>query len=148
MHDLISCDAFWFVDFGYIPHVMYNCIYNRIIYSRTPAYGHLTKPVTLPLWSPWLSPKLFSTVKNRTLVPVIRSPPYSGIRSVIPSQVAQSPLYNGQSWPSSGSWLQIQLPPGAAGRTAAPAEHKDMITKGNQHLLASYKDRFTSATIK
>ena len=39
-------------------------------------------------------------VKNRTLVPVIRSPPYSGIRSVIPSQVAESPRYNGQARPS------------------------------------------------
>ena len=49
------------------------------------------------MWSPWLSPKWFPIVKNRTLVPVIRSPPYSGIRSVIPSQVAESHRYNGQS---------------------------------------------------
>ena len=26
-------------------------------YSRTSPYGHLTKPVTPPFWSPWLSPK-------------------------------------------------------------------------------------------
>ena len=54
-------------------------------------------------------------VKNRTLVPVIRSPPYSGIRSVIPSQVAESPRYNGQSRPSSDNWLHIHLIQAAAG---------------------------------
>ena len=54
-------------------------------------------------------------VKNRTLVPVIRSPPYSGIRSVIPSQVAESPRYNGHSRPSSDNWLHIHLIQAAAG---------------------------------
>ena len=53
-------------------------------------------------------------VKNRTLVPVIRSPPYSGIRSVIPSQVAESPRYNGQSRPSCDNWLHIHLIQAAA----------------------------------
>ena len=87
----------------------------QIRYSRTSPYGHLTKPVTPPLWSPWLSPKWFPIVKYRTLVPVIRSPPYSGIRSVIPSQVAESPRYNGQSRPSSDNWLHIHLIQAAAG---------------------------------
>ena len=97
-----------------------------IYYSRTPVYGHLTKPVTPPLWSPWLSPKWCPIVKYRTLVPVIRSPPYSGIRSVIPSQVAESPQYNGQSRPSSDNWLHIPLIQAAAGgRAVTPADdHK------------------------
>ena len=118
-------------------------------YSQTPVYGHLTKPVTPPLLSPWLSPKLFPIVKNMTLVPVIRSPPYSGIRSVIPSQVAELPRYNGQSRPSSGSWLQIQLPScrrRADGRSART--QKRWYQKETKHLLASYKDCFTSATMK
>ena len=54
-------------------------------------------------------------VKNRTLVPVIRSPPYSGIRSLITSQVAESPRYNGQSRPSSDNWLHIHLTQAVAG---------------------------------
>ena len=94
------------------PHTYYR---SCSLYSRTSPYGHLTKPVTPPLWSPWLSPKWFPIVKYRTLVPVIRSPPYSGIRSVIPSQVAESPRYNGQSRPISDNWLHIHLIQAAAG---------------------------------
>ena len=65
-------------------------------------------------------------VNYRTSVPVIRSPPYSGIRSVIPSQVAESPRYNGQSRPSSDNWLHIPLIQAAAGgREVTPADdHK------------------------
>ena len=117
------------------------------VYSRTSPYGHLTKPVTPPFWSPWLSPKWFPMVKNRTLVPVIRSPPYSGIRSVIPSQVAESPRYNGQSRPRSDNWLHIHLIQAAAGgRSLRPT-----TTKGNQTLVGviqSVKDRVTSIPIK
>ena len=40
-------------------------------YSGTSPYGHLTGKNTSPLQSPWLSPKLYSTVQ---ITPVIRSP--------------------------------------------------------------------------
>ena len=78
---------------------------------------------------------------DRTLVPVIWSPPYSGIRSVIPSQVAESPRYNSQSWPRSGSWLQIQLP-ATAGLTAAPDEHKRDDNKRKPTLVGVIQRSF------
>ena len=115
------------------------------VYSRTSPYGHLTKPVTPPFWSPWLSPKWIPMVKNRTLVPVIRSPPYSGIRSVVPSQVAESPQYNGQSRPSSDNWLHIHSDPScrrrAGGRPLRPTIIKYMTTNGNQTLAVSVIQR-------
>ena len=45
-----------------------------IIYSGTSPYGHLTSKKTSPLQSPWLSPKLYSTVQitpcNKVISPL------------------------------------------------------------------------------
>ena len=61
-------------------------------YSRTSPYGHLTSKKTSPLQSPWLSPKLYSTVQI-TPCNKVTSP----LRSFLPSPVgdlnSEVPLY-------------------------------------------------------
>ena len=61
-------------------------------YSGTSPYGHLTSKKTSPLQSPWLSPKLYSTVQI-TPCNKVTSP----LRSLLPSPVgdlnSEVPLY-------------------------------------------------------
>ena len=56
-------------------HVKYKC-------SGTSPYGHLTSKKTSPLQSPWLSPKLYSTVQITPCNKVT-----SALRSLLPSPV-------------------------------------------------------------
>ena len=62
-------------------------------YSGTSPYGHLTSKKTSPLQSPWLSPKLYSTVQT-TPCNKVTSP----LRSLLPSPVgdlnSEVPLYS------------------------------------------------------
>ena len=62
------------------------------MYSGTSPYGHLTSKKTSPLQSPWLSPKLYSTVEI-TPCNKVTSP----LRSLLPSPVgdlnSEVPLY-------------------------------------------------------
>ena len=61
-------------------------------YSGTSPYGHLTSKKTSPLQSPWLSPKLYSTVQITPCNKV--TPP---LRSLLHSPVgdhSEVPLYN------------------------------------------------------
>ena len=51
-------------------------------YSGTSPYGHLTSKKTSPLQSPWLSPKLYSTVQITPCNKVT-----SALRSLLPSPV-------------------------------------------------------------
>ena len=53
-----------------------------IRYSGTSPYGHLTSKKTSPLQSPWLSPKLYSTVQITPCNKVT-----SALRSLLPSPV-------------------------------------------------------------
>ena len=61
-------------------------------YSGTSPYGHLTSKKTSPLQSPWLSPKLYSTVQITPCNKVT-----SALRSLLPSPVgdlnSEVPLY-------------------------------------------------------
>ena len=61
-------------------------------YSETPPYGHLTSKKTSPLQSPWISPKLYSTLQI-TPCNKVTSP----LRSLLPSPVgdlnSEVPLY-------------------------------------------------------
>ena len=52
------------------------------LYSGTSPYGHLTSKKTSPLQSPWLSPKLYSTVQITPCNKVT-----SALRSLLPSPV-------------------------------------------------------------
>ena len=62
------------------------------LYSGTSPYGHLTSKKTSPLQSPWLSPKLYSTVQITPCNKVT-----SALRSLLPSPVgdlnSEVPLY-------------------------------------------------------
>ena len=66
------------------------------MYSGTSPYGHLTSKKTSPLQSPWLSPKLYSTVQITPCNKVT-----SALRSLLPSPVgdlnSEVPLY----------WVQV-----------------------------------------
>ena len=76
----------------------YQSILKRLIrdakkqYSGTSPYGHLTSKKTSPLQSPWLSPKLYSTVQISPCNKVT-----SALRSLLPSPVgdlnSEVPLY-------------------------------------------------------
>ena len=63
------------------------------MYSGTSPYGHLTSKKTSPLQSPWLSPKLYSTVQITPCNKVT-----SALRSLLPSPVgdlnSEVPLYS------------------------------------------------------
>ena len=63
-----------------------------LMYSGTSPYGHLTSKKTSPLQSPWLSPKLYSTVQITPCNKVT-----SALRSLLPSPVgdlnSEVPLY-------------------------------------------------------
>ena len=71
-------------------HTRYHFICPK--YSGTSPYGHLTSKKTSPLQSPWLSPKLYSTVQITPCNKVI-----SPLRSLLPSPVgdlnSEVPLY-------------------------------------------------------
>ena len=66
-------------------------------YSGTSPYGHLTSKKTSPLQSPWLSPKLYSTVQITPCNKVT-----SALRSLLPSPVgdlnSEVPLYRSLFW--------------------------------------------------
>ena len=66
--------------------------FHLVKYSGTSPYGHLTSKTTSPLQSPWLSPKLYSTVQI-TPCNKVTSP----LRSLVPSPVgdlnSEVPLY-------------------------------------------------------
>ena len=62
------------------------------IYIRTSVYGHLAVTVT-----PGQS-RMISIVKYRTLIPLIRSPRYSGIRSVTRSMGVSGEQVHGSEW--------------------------------------------------
>ena len=72
---------------------LHNCLINN--YSGTSPYGHLTSvsKKTSPLQSPWLSPKLYSTVQITPCNKVT-----SALRSLLPSPVgdlnSEVPLYS------------------------------------------------------
>ena len=57
-------------------------VYILFKYSGTSPYGHLTSKKTSPLQSPWLSPKLYSTVQITPCNKVT-----SALRSLLPSPV-------------------------------------------------------------
>ena len=67
--------------------------YGIIQYSGTSPYDHLTSKKTSPLQSPWLSPKLYSTVQI-THSNKVTSP----LRSLLPNPVgdlnSEVPLYH------------------------------------------------------
>ena len=67
------------------------------MYSGTSPYGYLTSKKTSPLQSPWLSPKLYSTVQITPCNKVT-----SALRSLLPSPVgdpnSEVPLYLISIW--------------------------------------------------
>ena len=94
----------------------------RNMYSGTSPYGHLTSKKTSPLQSPWLSPKLYSTVQITPCNKVT-----SALRSLLPSPVgdlnSEVPLYI------------FELSPSIPSNNKLPKHHYVQSVKTSYHSI-------------
>ena len=91
----IFCCLFeYFTNNTSFPLVLGSFFFKVSNYNGTSPYGHLTCKKTSQLQSPWISPKLYSTVQ---ITPCRRNKVTSPLRSLLPSPVgdhnSEVPLY-------------------------------------------------------